>query len=93
MEVDLDYPENLHIDHSDYPLGPEKIKIKREWLAPYSLKNANEFDIKTGLFNKLAPNLMPKNNNVAHYRKLQCYLSKRLILKKVYRILRLKQSA
>ena len=70
MEADLDYPENLQRDHSDYPLAPKKGKIKREWLSPYSLKNANEFDIKTGIINKLAPNVMPKNNYVIDYRNL-----------------------
>ncbi|XP_065650262.1 uncharacterized protein LOC136078418 [Hydra vulgaris] len=26
LEVDLDYPENLHDEHNDYPLAPEKVK-------------------------------------------------------------------
>ena len=89
----MDYPENLHIDHSDYPLATEKIKIKKEWLSPYSSKNANEFDIKTGIINKLTPNVMPKNNCIVHYRNLKYYLSKGLLLKRMHRILELKQSA
>ena len=93
LEVDLGYPENLHEEHSDYPMAPEKIKIKTEWLSPYSLENANKFDIKTGNINKLAPNLMSKNNYVVHYRNLQYYLSQGLILKKVHKILEFKQSA
>ena len=93
LEADLDYPENVQRDHSDYPLAPKKGKIKREWLSPYSLKNANEFDIKTGIINKLTPNVMTKNNYVVHYRNLKHYLSKGLILKKVHKILEFKQSA
>ena len=93
LEVDLDYPENLHEEHGDYPMAPEKIKIKTEWLSPYSLENANKFDIKTGSINKLAPDLIPKNNYVVHYRNLKCYLSLGLILKKVHKILEFKQSA
>ena len=27
LEVDLDYPENLHEDRSDFPMAPEKVKI------------------------------------------------------------------
>ena len=38
LEVDLDYPEILHDDHNDYPMAPEKIKIKEEWLSPYYKK-------------------------------------------------------
>ena len=89
----MDYPEILHVDHSDYPLAIEKIKIKKEWLSPNSSKNANEFDIKTGIINKLTPNVMPKNNYIVHYRNLKYYLSKGLILKRVHRVLELKQSA
>ena len=89
----MDYPEILHVDHSDYPLATEKIKIKKEWLSPNSSKNANEFDIKTGIINKLTPNVMPKNNYIVHYRNLKYYLSIGLILKRVHRVLELKQSA
>ena len=34
LEVDLDYPEELHYIH-DYPLAPEKIKIEDNMLSPY----------------------------------------------------------
>ena len=61
-------------------------------MPPYSIQNANKYDIKTRVVNKSAPNLMPKNNYVVHYRNLKYYLSKRLILKKVHRILKFKQS-
>ena len=92
LEVDLDYPENLHEDHSDFPMAPAKIKIKEEMLSPYCLEIKEENNIKVGVCNKLIPNLMPKNNYVVHYRNLKYYLSKGLVLKKVHRILEFKQS-
>ncbi len=35
IECDLDYPQNLHKLHSEYPLCPEKRKIKESELGPY----------------------------------------------------------
>ena len=93
LEVDLEYPENLHDFHKDYPVAPEKIKIKDEMLSPYSLEIKKENDIKIGGVNKLAPDIMPKYNYVVHYRNLKYYVSQGLILKKVHRILEFKQSA
>ena len=92
LEVDLDYPENLHEDHSDFPMAPAKIKIKEEMLSPYCLEIKEENNIKVGVCNKLIPNLIPKNNYIVHYRNLKYYLSKELALKKVHRILEFKQS-
>ena len=93
MEVDLDYPEELHEEHKDYPLAPEKIKIEEELLSPYSLEIKKENNIKVGGINKLVQNLLSKKNYVVHYRNLRYYLSQGLILKKVHKILEFKQSA
>ena len=39
LEVDVEYPEDLHDLHNDYPLAPERFKIGNvEKLIPY-LKN------------------------------------------------------
>ena len=91
LEVDLDYPENLHESHCDFPMAPEKTKIKEEMLSPCCLEIKQENNIKV-VCNKLIPNLMPKNNYIVHYRNLKYYLSNRLALKKVRRILEFKQS-
>ena len=42
LEVDLEYPKELHLEHSDYPLAPEEINIQKEWLSDYCLEIANE---------------------------------------------------
>ena len=92
LEVDLEYPENLHDSHKDYPMAPEKIKIKDELLSPHCLEIKNKYDIKSGDINKLVPNLMSKKNYVVHYRNLKYYLSQGWTLKKVHKILEFKQS-
>ena len=35
LEVDLEYPPELHNLHNDYPLVPGKIKVTKEMLSPY----------------------------------------------------------
>ena len=92
LEVDLDYPEELHDKHNDFPIEPEKIKVKEEILSLVQLDMKKKHDIKVGGFNKLIPNLVSKKNYVVHYRNLKYYLSQGLISKKVHRIFELKQS-
>ena len=60
----------MDIDHSDYSLAPENVKIKREWLSLYCLEIGNEYNIKTEIINKLRPKVIPKNNHVVYYRNL-----------------------
>ena len=92
LEVDLEYPQELHDIHNDYPLAPEKINIPKEWLSDYCLKIANAHNITTGTVKKLVPNLMNKNNYVIHYRNLQQCLELGMKLRKIHRILKFKQS-
>ena len=91
LEVDLEYPQELHDIHNDYPLAPEKINIPKEWLSKYCLKIANAHNITTGKVKKLVPNLMNKNNYVIHYRNLQQCLQLGMKLKKIHRVLKFKQ--
>ena len=43
LEVDLEYPEDLHNLHNDYPFAPERIKIGNvEKLIP-NMNNKTQF--------------------------------------------------
>jgi len=36
VEVDLAYPDHLHLEHNSFPLAPERLHIKRNMLSPYA---------------------------------------------------------
>ena len=52
LEVDLEYPQELHHINNDYPLVLEKIDIPKECLSKYCLKIANVHNIITGKVKK-----------------------------------------
>ena len=48
LEVDLEYPKELHELHNDYPLAPEKVAVSRDMLSKYCKKIADKYKIKVG---------------------------------------------
>ena len=64
LEVELEYRDELHVLHNDYPLAPEKVAIPYDMLSNYCKKIADEYGIKVGDVKKLIS-----------YRNLQLYLS------------------
>ena len=42
LEVDLEYPDELHLLHNDYPLAPEKLAIPCDMFSDYCKKIAEE---------------------------------------------------
>ena len=89
LEVDLEYPDELHALHNDYPLALEKLAISYDMLPDYCKKLA---DIKLADVKTLISNLGNKTNCVLHYRNLQLYLSLGMKLTKIHRVLKFKQS-
>ena len=86
LEVDLEYPEELHELHNDFPLAPEKLAVSSDMLSKYCKKIADKYEIKVGNVKKLIPNLGNKTNYVLHYRNPQLYLSLGMKLTKIHRV-------
>ena len=92
LEVDLEYPIELHDYFDDYPPSPEKLKATNNMLSKYCSDIANKHGIRVGKVNKLIPSLANKNDYVIHYRNLQLYISLGMKMTKFHRILKFKQS-
>ena len=92
LEVTLDYPEELHDLHNDFPLAPEKQTINYNDLSDYCKNILNVIDLKYRKSEKLLCTLNEKKKYVLHYRNLKLYLTLGLKIKKIHRILRFKQA-
>ena len=91
LEVDLEYPRELHDTHNAYPLALKCMVVQKEWISEYqhSLIGVGMAPIEV---EKLVPNLRDKDRYVLHYRNLQLYLSLGMRLKKIHRTLKFEQS-
>ncbi|KAK3782744.1 hypothetical protein RRG08_037743 [Elysia crispata] len=99
LEVDLEYPQELHDEHNAYPLAPERMVVQKKWMSEYQhgLLGACEgacegAGVVSAEVEKLVPNLRDKNHYVLLYRNLQLYLGLGMKLKKIHRALRFEQS-
>ena len=94
LEVDLEYPKELHDLHNDYPMAPEVMNVKADMLSDKQiefyefLNHKKPTDEKT---NKLVLNLNDKDKYVIHIRTLQFYLKQGLKLKKIHRAIKFEQ--
>ena len=92
LEVDLEYLQELHDMHNDYPVCPEKVKVTNNMLSGYCKNIAKKYSISIGLISKLIPTLRDKKEYMLHYRNLQLYLDLGLKIKKIHRVLEFNQS-
>ena len=87
LEVDLDYPSDLHELHNDYPLAPERITVSPDMYSPYQQQH-----FPAEVSEKLSPNLQSKTNYRVHYRNLKLYLELGMQVTKIRRALAFDQS-
>ena len=87
LEVDLDYPEHLHVLHKDYPMCPEIMIVREDMLSDLQkdiFKQYYDKETSDEKTNKLILNVMDKEKYVLHISALKFYLEHGLKLKKVH---------
>ena len=89
--VDLEYPDEIHEAHNDFPLCPERMEVPKEWLSGYQLGLLG--DKKYAPCEKLVPNLRNKSQYWVHYRNLKFALRQGLRLTRVHKVLEFEQEA
>ena len=95
LEVDLEYPDNLHELHNDFPLAPEKMKIPNKDLSNYQkdlLEYLKDFGYRRAPTEKLVTTLYHKEKYTLHFVNLKLYLKMGMKLTKIHRALKFKQS-
>ena len=95
LDVDLEYPKELHDKHNDYPLAPEIMNITADMLSDTQKEiyksyhfNKTPKDEKT---NKLVLNVNNKENYVVHIKVLKYYLQQGMKIKKINRVVQFRQ--
>ena len=91
----LNYPNELHKLHRDFPLAPVRYNVTYKDLSPLNkvlyqkMKNNDLYN--TFSEQKLIPTFHKRKKYILHIKCLQFYLSKGLVLDKVHRIVSFKQ--
>jgi len=88
VEVDLEYPKELHATHSMYPLAPVRRRILAEELSPYSASFGVESKVE-----KLVTTLEDKKHYVCHIKNLQQYCKLGMKITAVHRVIEFEQAA
>ena len=95
LEVDLDFPDELHDLLVDYPPAPEKKPISYNMLSEKQRELLSSFTENAESWQsvpKLVPSLESKQKYVVHYRALQLHVKLGVKLTAIHRVLEFAQA-
>lgn len=92
VKCDLAYPAELHDEHNDYPLAPERKLVTQGMLSSYAKELQQKLEIGRDTAEKLVPNLQDKEGYVVDIRNLKFYVDHGLQVTKVHSVLSFTQS-
>ncbi len=92
LEVDLAYPNFIHDEHDIFPMAPEHLLIRSNYLSPMNRRLLKILNQKHLPSLKLVPNLASKTRYVVYYVNLKFYVKHGLQISKIHRIISFKQS-
>jgi hypothetical protein len=92
VECDVHYPDELHDLHDDYPLAPERITVEDHLLSEHQERLRGRYAMSHTATPKLVPNFFDKKKMLIHYRNLKFYIKHGLVITKMHRGIRFRQS-
>ena len=93
LEVDLIYPQHLHLTHNSLPLAPHRMDIDESHLSDYAKRCLLELRGKTKhRSRKLVSSFLPRTKYVVHAANLALYLELGMELTHIHRVMTFEQS-
>ena len=93
FEVTLDYPEELHRQHSAFPLAPHQMDITEDMLSPYAMNAMRTLSGKEKYkAGKLVSTFLRREKYVCHGLNLKLYLSLGMKLIAIHRVMTFSQA-
>ena len=96
LNLDMEYPKELHDSHSNFPLAPTQQEFSFEQLSPYSqnsLKNLRGVQTaKRYKSKKLSSTFLRRKRYTTHYRNVKTYMRLGMRVKKVHHAFKFRQA-